>query len=1359
MRACPRFRGPGSPLALFLLTALVVGCGDTDDLVIGPGSANGGNGADGNGLVDVGSGDAVAADTASDTADIVASPDTGADITVGCPTGKPCDDGNACTVNDTCQDGACKSGEPRNCDDFNVCTQDSCSPETGLCAHQTLAAVPCSDGNACTSGDTCKDGACVGAAIGCDDGNPCTIDGCAPVSGCTHLPPTAKTPCDDGSACTLGDACTAGGCVGPGKPDCDDGDVCTIDTCDSQKGCQHLPQPDGTPCDDGLACTKGETCLAGTCNADASACGCTTDAECAPTGKVDLCKGKPVCEAKDGVGTCVIAAGSAVVCNDGDGCKSEACDPDSGTCVGTPAADGKACDDGDACTVGDACKAGVCAPGAAADCDDGNVCTDDACKDKVGCVHTPNTAACDADGNGCTVFDGCDAGLCKPGAAKVCFDGNPCTIDSCDANTGQCQADAAAAEGLICDADGSVCTVADVCKAGKCAPGNALPCDDGNPCTTDSCHPIDGCIKTPNAQSCEDGDLCTVGDGCAAGVCKAGAVKGCDDGDKCTVDSCAAATGKCVHDKLAGCSKPCSADADCKDDNACTAEVCDSGTCKTTAVAGTCDDGSACTVGDACSAGACAPGKAKDCDDGNPCTDDGCHPVAGCTHVANAAPCDADGSACTPTDVCKDKACTLGAAKSCDDGSPCSKDACDAKTGNCTHDGTPFEGGACDADGSVCTVGDACKAGACLKGAALPCDDGKSCTVDACDPKTGCTHTAKAGSCSDGDACTSGDACDSKTGACTPGAAKSCDDGDACTTDSCDKQSGACKNAAIPGCGGGCKLASECDDGKACTDDACKDGACVHSNRSGPCADADACALSGSCSGGACVGGTSVDCDDGKVCTDDACDPKTGQCSWTTNKASCDDGNPCTEADACALGVCKAGKAKDCDDGKVCTNDACDPKTGACLHSDADGKGCDDGDACTADDVCSKGACKPSGKSELTLTIGTGKAGYKDGAAAIAQFELPWALGRGNNGAIVVADLGSHSLRQIMPDGTVSTLAGTGKPGFQDGPAAGAQFWSPAAVDKDADGNLYIADLHNHRVRMLTPKGVVSTFAGDGKAGYKDGFKSLARFDLPTGIAVDAAGVYVSELTNQTIRLVTWDGQVVTVAGVAGQKGYKNGPGSQALFNQPYGLAVGPGGGLYIADSGNHRVRFLTAGGDVLTAAGSTQGYLDGPIQVALLDEPIDVSALPTGDVLVADRGNKRVRLMALDGTIKTLYGDGNATTLSEPFGVVADFAGNAYVCSFDGHRVYKLRMPVAICDDGDPCSVDACDAKTGACKATTASDGTSCGDGCYGTQTCKAGLCQAGFPKDCDDGNKCTSDYCSDGVCKSVPVPNCGGG
>ena len=398
-------------------------------------------------------------------------------------------------------------------------------------------------------------------------------------------------------------------------------------------------------------------------------------------------------------------------------------------------------------------------------CDDANPCTQDECDPAKGCKHVAiDGKSCNADDSACTPLDSCGAGICKPGAAKVCAGEGPCVAATCNPATGACSF---AAKTGACN-DGDTCTSGDVCKNGACVPGTPKVCDDKNPCTSDTCAGGD-CAFAPNAQACDDGNPCTAADKCAAGACQGGLsdpAKACDDNNPCTTEGC---------NPVAGCSL-------------------------TAKAGGNCDDGNPCTVGDVCSAtGLCTPG-----------ADSGC----GCSKDADCP----SNDKCLGTPYC-DKAklpyaCKTmpGTAVVCDtskDG-PCGQTSCDPKSGACGS--APANAGKpCD-DGSVCSSGESCTAGKCAGSGVLDCNDTKPCTQDSCDPKLGCQYKVlDAGACDDGDACSKSDAC--SAGICK-GTPMVCDDGNTCTTESC----AAVGCVAKPLDGGPCGPVSGCG--------VCKGGAC-----------------------------------------------------------------------------------------------------------------------------------------------------------------------------------------------------------------------------------------------------------------------------------------------------------------------------------------------------------------------------------------------------------------------------------------------------------------------------------------------------------------------------------------------------
>ncbi len=222
-----------------------------------------------------------------------------------------------------------------------------------------------------------------------------------------------------------------------------------------------------------------------------------------------------------------------------------------------------------------------------------------------------------------------------------------------------------------------------------------------------------------------------------------------------------------------------------------------------------------------------------------------------------------------------------------------------------------------------------------------------------------------------------------------------------------------------------------------------------------------------------------------------------------------------------------------------------------------------------------------------TTFAGSGVAGYKDGPGSQAQFQEPAGIAVDHSGNVYLADRGNNRIRKILPDGTVSTLAGSGVKGWADGSGTSARFNGPAGVATDAAGDVYVADMGNHRIRKITRDGKVSTLAGTGKAGFIDAAAAEARFDFPAGVALDAAGnVYVADSYNQRIRKITSDGRVVTLAG-SGTAGFIEGSGAVAEFNLPLGVAVDANGLVYVADFTNRRIRLITPDGNVSTLAGA----------------------------------------------------------------------------------------------------------------------------------------------------------------------------
>ena len=592
-------------------------------------------------------------------------------------------------------DGCGPGGPPTDCDDANACTDDSCDPATGVC--NNIPNFDCDDGDACTDDSCdpftglcintpipdCNGGECTGDAF-CDDGNACTDDSCDLATGlCNNIP---NFDCDDSDACT-DDSCdpATGLCTNTAGIDCDDGNVCTDDSCDLATGlCNNIPNFD---CDDSDACT---------------------DDACDPT-----------------TGLCVNSPGND--CDDLNACTDDSCDPATGLCTNTPNTDCGPGQPGHGVAIAKVCQGPVRVCDSAADCSDGDECTEDICDTSV-----PSTIQCqiqiayfDDFDDTISITDAYDIIQAAGGNVRLPASGSlpiidvrgntTCVIGSfvpCEIGP-----DIGGGSGRVTfEAEGY-----DVTPADLGLPGGVL-IDQGHVNYADNC---DGGI-TPECsfalQTINVSAATTLVDGCQInpGI-------DCDDGDACTDDACDPATGLCL-------SFP---NYDCDDSNACTDDSCDpiTGLCNNFPNFD-CDDFDACTD-DSCdpATGLCTNTPGIDCDDGNVCTDDSCDPATGlCNNFPNF---------------------------DCDDSDACTDDSCDPATGTCIN----TLGTDCD-DANACTD-DSCDptTGLCVNSPNYDCEDLDACTDDSCDPATGlCVNTPNY-DCDDSDVCTD-DSCNPVTGLC-----------------------------------------------------------------------------------------------------------------------------------------------------------------------------------------------------------------------------------------------------------------------------------------------------------------------------------------------------------------------------------------------------------------------------------------------------------------------------------------------------------------------------------------------------------------------------------------------------------------
>ena len=949
-------------------------------------------------------------------------PQEGGCISVDAPDGSACDDGDPCTGDEMCTDGTCASDTLTVCpDDGDPCTVEACDPELGCTSTQLEDGTQCSDGDACTTSTTCKDGSCEGDPLDCAPSGPCFVAVCDAVAGCVESPVPDGQACEDGDPCTLQTSCTEGVCGGGTVKDCPQpGDPCLVGVCLPTTGnCSTTSAGDGTSCDDGDPCTTGDWCLAGVCTTSGPVdCGpgpdpCTdlvcssAQGGCVPNPKEEgaACNAGNPCLSE---GTCVDGECSSepqVVCPDPvTPCTVAACDPDTGGCIELPADDGAACEDGQPCTQATTCLDGSCQGGEPTVCpDDGDSCSLEICVPGSGCgaAADEDGIPCD-DSDPCTNDTQCDAGACGGGLDTVCpSDGDPCTSDACVPGEGCIYLPLG--DGAPCD-DGSLCTADDACEAGECMGEAVVSCpalDD--PCLVNICQPGTGTCEPEASEDsvpCDDGNICTSSDACAQGVCVGEAVPCLQDTDPCTVAQCDPGLGACVLGPSS---------------------------------AGTpCDDGSICTSSDVCNGQGQCGGAEKEC----PPAELLCH-VSKCaestgacevTEAPDGIDCQ-DSDLCSVGDFCVQGACIPGNTPACQASGACQLASCDPATGACTE--TAAADGAGCSDGDACTIGETCFAGDCGGGSSVVCtDDGNACTTTACNPTTGlCDTLAVPGGlpCDDGDACTSDDGC---VDAACVGLPVTCPASEGCSVSDCNPATGDCESTPV-------SEGESCDDLDLCTsDELCTGGECVGFPVLCPDADTEClasvcqptvgcvpedaneglacfdsvCEVDTTCTEGVCGNGTpltcpppgdpcllafctdetgcatapvddGMSCDDGNACTGPGvciagscegqpiacvappcqvavCDSEEG-CTTAPgpDSSACDDGNPCTVGDLCQAGACEGGLTKVCG-GSTCEPEICDPGSGACVTTTADeGTPCDDGNPCTEETGCVAGDC------------------------------------------------------------------------------------------------------------------------------------------------------------------------------------------------------------------------------------------------------------------------------------------------------------------------------------------------------------------------------------------------------------------
>ena len=279
----------------------------------------------------------------------------------------------------------------------------------------------------------------------------------------------------------------------------------------------------------------------------------------------------------------------------------------------------------------------------------------------------------------------------------------------------------------------------------------------------------------------------------------------------------------------------------------------------------------------------------------------------------------------------------------------------------------------------------------------------------------------------------------------------------------------------------------------------------------------------------------------------------------------------------------------------------------------------------------------------------------------------------------------------------VSTFSGNASPGFTNGNISTATFNMPFGMCRDKHENIYVADGGNHCIRKITPEGIVSTYAGTGIAGYKDGAKEEAQFNSPTNLCVDDSGnVYVSDFENHCIRKITSIGKVITIAG-SGVAGFLDGAASLAKFDFPRGICMDKKGNAYVGDSWNHRIRKIDPKGNVTTYAGggnvmgdeSVGSYVDAKDTAARFYTPCGLAIDKAGNIFVADAYNHRIRKISTDRMVTTVcgsgptgkgkggYADGDFANaiFNTPTEIAISPQGDIYISDTFNHMVRKLDL------------------------------------------------------------------------------------
>ena len=964
----------------------------------------------------------------------------------------PCDDEDACTEDDKCDADAVCVGTSVVCDDGNVCTGTSCDPETGCVYEYANNGQLCDDQNECTKNGTCSDGSCINAEPkDCDDGNPCTDDSCDENTGCVYE--NNDDSCDDGNPCTETSVCSDGSCVGSEPVVCEALDQChDVGVCDERTGeCSNPTKDNGAECDDGNLCTLTDQCKTGVCvGADVMVCTPLTQChtagvcdettgDCSTPKKEDgeLCNDDDACSTTDTCQNGVCAGSNFTVCELRGDCDARAdCNSQTGDCDYTTKENGLSCDDDNLCTESSACQDGICIGSDEIECSAMGTCFDvGTCEPSTGLCDNPFKAqniTCD-DENLCTENDVCNGfGVCEPGELKPCEDSIACHVGVCDPETDcvfmsncppnqTCDETSGLCVEIVENCDGAMagtpCQYPDLCGLGTC--------DERGVClkVEVECLPYQECIAgvcvgtvCATQDDCNDNNMCTSND-CVNSECAYLEIN-CDDAKDCTVDECNPLSG-CINYQDCPAGQVCGLNGNCEyptftcenktDGTACFLEgetdLCKTGLCQS----GICEaEEINCPENTTCINGSCQPINCTtedDCNDNNECTTNSCEDT-NCVY----SPIDVENS-------CNDSiSCTLN---QCDPASGCinppdcpAGESCNAVTNMCEAPVTDCEtvGTLCENDDNLCTIeqcnlelecvpignvecasNEECVAGQCITTLCQQnsdCDDGNICTQNQCTNNecnfetfvnSACMIGEQEGVCVDGTCtiqetcppCPVGYNCESEVCVIESCSLDSqCNDQNVCTVNKCDTQNNLCDFSEY--------IANACEING--VTGVCENGTCIPQETCPPCPENYSCA-NNVCIPDVCS--PSMVCDDRNECTNDSCNDDTNACEFVNRQGACEingEQGICVDGN-CDITVVECDANNLCPTGYTCESNVCVPENIVCsvdaqCPSDnnpctdercinqqceyiANVDSCDDGSVCTTNDQCLAGTCQP----------------------------------------------------------------------------------------------------------------------------------------------------------------------------------------------------------------------------------------------------------------------------------------------------------------------------------------------------------------------------------------------------------------